>query len=179
MTSIGYFSSIGGSGGKASPYVVDPKSSGGAIKGYMPQQNQTVDKNFREFENIRFTLKQAWNTNYNRQLRQSKIKKSITTPFRAVNNLVDYLGRDSYVCGGSNQVNATYPGWKSRIGSIISQCDNTGVAASVTNNRFVADSSDYITYKKQNAINSTYNDIAFVGDKNNGSYVALMAVRRF
>jgi hypothetical protein len=149
---------------------------GGGLPGISPKQTMNNTKNSEQTMTRRI-LRDAWNT----KQAQGSINghNRVITPFRAVNNLGDYLGRDSYVCGGSNQVNATYPGWKSRIGSIISQCDNTGVAASVTNNRFVADSSDYITYKKQNAINSTYNDIAFVGDKNNGSYVALMAVRRF
>ena len=80
MTSIGYFSAVGGSGGQASPFVVNAKSPGGAIRGYMPQQNQTVDKQYSEFEQIRFTLKQAWNTNYNRQLKNSHLKKHSKKP---------------------------------------------------------------------------------------------------
>ena len=57
MSSIGYFSAVSGSGGQASKAVIDKKNPGGAIRGYMPQQNQTVDKQFSEFEHIRFTLK--------------------------------------------------------------------------------------------------------------------------
>jgi len=149
---------------------------GGSLPGILPKQTMNNKKDSNQTM-IRKILRDSWN---NKQAQASINGYSrVTTPFRAVNNLGDYLGREDYVCGGSNQVNATYPGWKSRIGSIISQCDKTGVAASVTNNRYVADSSSYTTYRKQDAVAKNYNDIAFVGDKSNGSYVALMAVRRF
>ena len=105
-------------------------------------------------------------------------KNRIVTPFRAVNNLGDFLSRQNYVCGGANQVNASKPGWKNRIGSILSQCDGTGVAAGSGNMRYISDTSDYIRYKKQNAINNTYNDSKNGGDQSNGSYVSLMRVRR-
>lgn len=149
---------------------------GGPFQGYSPQQTLT---NFKDSDQVlnRRIIRGAWNNpnavgTINGQTR-------IVTPFRAVNNLGDFLGRQNYVCGGSNQVNASKPGWKGHIGSILSQCDSTGVAASVCNNRFVPDSSDYIRYKKQRAMVQNYNDIANGGDKSNGSYVALMAVRHF
>jgi hypothetical protein len=85
-------------------------------------------------------------------------KNRVITPFRAVNNLGDFLARRNYVCGGPNQVNASKPGMKGRIGSIISQCDGSGIAGYSGNSKFVPDSSDYITYKKQRAININYND---------------------
>uniref|UniRef100_A0A6C0I4J0 Uncharacterized protein n=1 Tax=viral metagenome TaxID=1070528 RepID=A0A6C0I4J0_9ZZZZ len=149
---------------------------GGGLPGISPTQTMNNKKDSNQTM-IRKILRDSWN---NKQA-QASINGygRVTTPFRAVNNLGDYLGRQAYVCGGSNQVNANKPGWKGRIGSIISQCDTTGVAASVTNNRYVADSSNYTTFKKQDAIAKNYNDIAFVGDRSNGSYVALMAVRRF
>ena len=61
-TSIGYSSAINGSNVAFQFLVVRPQNSGGAIKGYMPQTTQNVDKRYTEFENIRFTLKNAWNT---------------------------------------------------------------------------------------------------------------------
>ena len=85
----------------------------------------------------------------------------VITPFRAVNNLGDFLSRKNYVCGGPNQVNASNPGWKGHIGSIISNCDATGVPGASCNPRFVPDSSDYITYKKQRAMNRNYSDNKF------------------
>lgn len=102
----------------------------------------------------------------------------VITPFRAVNNLGDFLSRKNYVCGGPNQVNASKPGWKGRIGSIISNCDGSNVEGASCNPRFVPDSSDYITYKKQRAMNVNYNDYSFGGDQSNASFVSMMAVRR-
>lgn len=155
---------------------VTPSSlGGGPYQGYSPKQTIT---NYKDSEQtmIRGVLRRSWNnTNVNGNINGNK---RIITPFRAVNNLGDYLGRQNYVCGGSNQVSANKPGWKGHIGSILSACDNTGVAASVTNNRFVPDSSDYITFKKQRAISQNYNDLGYGGDQNNASYANIMAVRR-
>jgi hypothetical protein len=146
----------------------------GPYNGFSPKQTIT---NYKDSEQImtRRILRQGWNTLYATNNVNGLVSK--TTPFRAVNNLGDYLSRQSYVCGGPNAVNADKPGWKSRIGSIISNCDGTGVPASSCNVKFVPDSSDYTTFRKQSAINKTYNDLSF-GGYNNASYVNLMAVRR-
>ena len=61
---------------------------------------------------------------------------------------------------------------------MFNNADSTNVPASSCNVKFVADSSDYITFKKQMAVNQNYNDLKFGGDKNNASYVSQMAVRR-
>lgn len=148
---------------------------GGGIQGISPKQ--TVD-NYKDSNQVmtRRILRNSWNTQYATGTVNGHAR--ITTPFRAVNNLGDFLSRQNYVCGGPNQVNANKPGWKGHIGSIISHCDGTGVPSSTCNVKFVADSSDYITFKKQRAIGQTYNDSTFGGDDHNGSYVPLMAVRR-
>jgi hypothetical protein len=104
--------------------------------------------------------------------------KRVVTPFRAINNLGDFLGRQNYVCGGSNQINKTRAGLQGPFGSMISRCDNTGVAAAVCNTRFVPDSSDYTKFKKQSAMNQNFNDLGSGGDVHNGSFVARMAVHR-
>ena len=39
-------------------------------------------------------------------------------------------------------------------------CDNSNVHASSTNVKFVSDSSDYIRFRKQQAMNRNYNDSA-------------------
>jgi hypothetical protein len=147
---------------------------GGPYNGYSGKQTVT---NYKDSEQTmaRRVLRSAWNTGnasgvvngYNR----------VITPFRAVNNLGDFLSRNNYVCGGPNQVNAGKPGTRGRIGSIISVCDTTGVEGASCNPKFVPDSSDYIKYKKQRAINRNYNDSKNGGDQSNGSYVALMRVR--
>ncbi len=69
-TSVGYTSPINGSNVAFQAFVVRPTNSGGAINGYMPQQTQNVDKRYPEFEHIRFTLKNGWNTTYPSQLRR-------------------------------------------------------------------------------------------------------------
>jgi hypothetical protein len=148
---------------------------GGPYNGYSPAQTLT---NFKHGEQAltRRVLRRSWNT----QQANGTVngRKRIITPYRAVNNLGDFLSRQNYVCGGANQVHADKPGWKGRIGSIISQCDGTGVAAGSGNMRHVPDSSNYTRFKKEIAINKTYNDSKNGGDDSNGSYVALMAVRR-
>ena len=62
----------------------------------------------------------------------------------SVNNLGDFLGRTNYSCGGPKQMTFT--------------CDSTGVPSSSANVKFVPDSSDYIRFRKQQAMNRNYND---------------------
>lgn len=148
---------------------------GGPYQGYSPTQTIT---NYKDSEQtrIRRILRSAWNnTNTAEDINGNG---RVTTPYRAVTNLGDYLGRVNYVCGGSNQINKTFPGRQGPMGSIISRCDGTGIDAANGNVRFVSDTSDYITYKKQNAINNVYNDLAFGGDESHGSYEAYMRVKR-
>jgi len=147
----------------------------GPYQGYSPQQTHG---NFKSSENVmaRRVLVKSWNTPY--ATGKYNGKSRIITPFRAINNSGDFLGRTNYVCGGSNQVNANKPGWKSIIGNINSRCDGTGVPASVCNSRYVADSSDYIKFKKQRAMNQTYNDLTFGGDQSHSTYAPRLAIRR-
>ena len=146
-----------------------------ATNGISPKQ--TIN-NYKSSDQVltRHILRNGWNQKY----ATGKVgdKNRVVTPFRAVNNLGDFLSRKDYVCGGSNQVNASRPGWKGHIGSIINQCDATGVEGSVCNPKFVPDASDYIKYKKQTAFNTNYNDTSFGGDESNASFVSMMAVRR-
>ena len=125
------------------------------INGISPKQTLT---NYKDGEQSldRGVLRRGWN-----QLNASGTingYKRVITPFRAVNNLGDFLARPNYVCGGPNQVNASKPGWKGHIGSIISQCDATGVEGASCNPRFVSDSSDYVRFRKLRAMNKNYND---------------------
>jgi len=126
------------------------------INGISPKQTLT---NYKDGEQSldRGVLRRGWN-----QLNAIGTingYKRVITPFRAVNNLGDFLARPNYVCGGPNQVNASKPGWKGHIGSIISQCDATGVEGASCNPRFVSDSSDYVRFRKLRAMNKNYNDI--------------------
>ena len=151
-----------------------PALGGGPFNGWSPVQTIGNEKASDEIM-ARRIVRKSWNTAFTGNTVNGYGR--IVTPFRAVNNLGDYLQRQNYTCGGSNQVNADYPGWKSRIGSIINQCDGTGIGGKTGNVRYVPDSSDYITYKKLVAQNRNYNDLKN-GGYTNSAYVPLMAVRR-
>jgi len=191
-TSVGYTSPINGSNVAFQAFVVRPNNSGGAINGYMPQQTQTVDKRYPEFEHIRFTLKNSWNTTYPSQLRRDKLTKPITTPFRAVNNAGDLLSRLNYSCGGSCQTFQSRPGLKglrNHFGAVQDTCIPSAtysslqllnnIPASACNVKYVYDSSDYVTYLKQKAVNKNYNDLTYGGDQSNSSQSAIRAIRRY
>lgn len=190
--SVGYSSPINGSNVAFSIFARRPGNSGGAIKGWMPQATQLTDKRYPEFENIRQTLKNAWNTTYPSQLRRNNIKQSITTPFRAVNNAGDLLSRENFSCGGSCQTFQSRPGLsglKTRFGSVSVSCTpsaaystlqlNKDIPAAACNVKYVYDSSDYVTYLKQRAINKNYNDLSYGGDQSNASQSAQRAIRRY
>lgn len=190
-TSIGFSSPIGGSNVAFKAYVVRPANSGGAINGYMPQTTQLTDKRYNEYEHIRFTLKNAWNTNYRRQLREDKLSKPIITPFRAVNNAGDLLSRNNYSCGGTCQTYQSRPnmkGLRNHFGGVQTSCMPSAVysslqllnniPASACNGKFVYDSSDYTTYLKQSAVNKNYNDLSYGGDQSKSTQSVLRAIRR-
>ena len=119
-------------------------------------------------------LRRGWNTTYLGD--NTKLGN-----FRSVNNAGDPLSRVNYSCGGANMVTSR-PGVLrfTSTGGLPStvDCDGSGVPPSTCNVKYVYDSSDYVTFRKQQAINRNYNDLKNGGDDHNGSYVALMAVRR-
>jgi hypothetical protein len=191
-TSVGYSSPINGSNVAFQQFVVKPTNPGGAINGYMPQTTINVDKRYSEFEQVRFTLKNAWNTTYPSQLKRDNLKQPITTPFRAVNNAGDLLSRENYSCGGSCQTFQSRPGLKGlkqRFGSIQNTCVPSAafnslqlinnIPAAACNVKYVYDSSDYITYLKQKAVNQNYNDLTYGGNDSNASQSAIRAIRRY
>ena len=158
------------------PINLSGPNLGGGLQGISPQQTIT---NYRSGSDVltRRIVTKSWNTPY--ATGQVNSINRVITPFRAVTNLGDFLSRKNYSCGGPNPTNATKPGYKSCIGNLINVCDGTGIPASSTNVKFVPDSSDYITFKRQQAINRLYNDKSFGGDESNASYVPMMWVRRF
>jgi hypothetical protein len=191
-TSVGYSSAINGSNVAFSSFVRNPSNPGGAINGWIPKDTQLTDKRYPEYEHIRFTLKNAWNTTYPSQLRRNNLKKSITTPFRAINNAGDLLSRENFSCGGTCQSFQSRPGLKGlkqRFGSIQDTCIPSAiysnlqllnnVPAAACNVKFVYDSSDYITYLKQKAVNKNYNDLSYGGDQSSASQSAWRAIRRY
>ena len=154
---------------------------GGGIRGLMPRSVLNVDKECENYENVRFTLTQAWNNSYKQQLRSKNLKR-IQTPFRVVNNAGDVLSRQNYSCGGSCQSFQNRPnmfGLKGHFGSIYSNCDNSDIPPASCNTKYVYDSSNYTTFLKQQAMNKTYNDFSYGGDNYNSSQVAIQSVRRY
>jgi len=151
---------------------------GGGIKGFMPRAVGDSDNN-DSFAVTRFTLREAWNTLYSRQLKNNK---RIITPFRAVNNAGDVLSRLNYSCGGNCQTPQSRPGMfglRNSFGAIQSTCDETRIPPAACNVRYVYDSSNYTTYLKQRAINKNYNDRSFGGDDYNGSQNSVRSSSRF
>lgn len=173
-------------------YNINNKSGtpqlGGGIRGIMPQPIIDHD-NSDEFARTRFYLKDAWNTS---SASGSSYPKRIIGPFRAVNNAGDILSRQDYSCGGTCQSYQSRPGLKGlrgRFGSISASCTpsalyssnqiNATVPASACNGKYVYDGSDYINFKKNQAINRNYNDRSFGGNDYSGAQSAIRAVRRY
>jgi hypothetical protein len=153
---------------------------GGAIRGYMPQADITSYHD-NEFAQVRFTLRQSWNTTkYSGQ--QGLGNTRIITPFRAVTNAGDVLSRKNYSCGGNCQTFQSRPnlkGLRQRFGAIQDICDETSIPPAACNVKYVYDSSDYTTFLKQQAINRNYNDRSFGGNDSSTSQVAIRAIKRY
>ena len=132
-----------------------PTSLGGGAAGTSVKQTK-INARGGEQALARKIITKSWNTPYARG--EYNGASPAIGPFRLVNNLGDFLHRQNYSCGGSNQVRSNRPGLRSIAGSIPQSCDGTGIPASSCNPKFVPDSSDYIRYKKQRATNLNYND---------------------
>jgi hypothetical protein len=161
---------------------------GGGFRGIMPQPLILHD-NSSEFSKTRFFLKDAWNTSCESG---SSFPCRIIGPFRAVNNAGDLLNRINYSCGGTCQSFQSRPnlkGLRGRFGSISNACtssvtyssvqNNNAVPASACNGKYVYDGSDYIDFKKKQAINRNYNDRSFGGNESNASQSNIRAIRRY
>lgn len=162
--------------------IENPATNGGGIPGLMAPATGDADRTFANWEQPRFTLREAWNTAYPGQLSRAKISQPICTPFRAVTNSGDLLSRKYYSCGGPCQTFQSRPnmhGLRGAFGAITSHCDGTGVPAAACNIKYVYDSSNYTTYKKQSAMAKNYNDISSGGDQSNTSQVAIRHIRRY
>jgi hypothetical protein len=184
-TSIGYTSPINGSYSNIANFgrlVKGQPVLGGGIKGFIPQALNDTDNNDK-FAQTRFTLRNAWNNVYAKQLKIKNLKR-VCTPFRAVTNSGDLLAREwiYYVCGGPCQTFQSRPnlkGLRGRFGAIQGGCDDSGVPAGTCNTKYVYDSSDYVTYLKQKAVGKNYNAVSNGGDYSSASQSAIRAIRRY
>jgi hypothetical protein len=146
---------------------------GGPFTGFSSKQTMTNYKT-SELVGTRKVLRMGWNTAYATGTVNDQAR--VITPFRAVNNSGDFLSRKNYSSGGPNPTNASRPGYSRKIGSIWTNTDATGIPASSCNVKFVADSSEYIKFKKQQANNRNYNDLS-QGGYNNSAYSHITFVR--
>jgi hypothetical protein len=134
----------------------------GPFNGFSTVQTQTGYRD-TEIVNTRNILKKSWNGPYATSKytgNNGKVYGRITTPFRAVNNAGDFLGRVDYICGGSHINKGTgHSEWNHLMGSLINNCDSTGVPGSTCNPKYVYDSSDYTRYRKERSVNRNFNDL--------------------
>ena len=170
------------------PYKGPGPNLGGGLPGLMPQPIIDHD-NSSVFARTRFMLRDAWNTT---SYSGSSNPKRITTPFRAVYNAGDLLSRENYSCGGTCQTYQSRPGLnglRSHFGATSVSCRpsviwsasqiNPDIPSSTCNVRYVYDGSDYITFKKNQAINKNYNDRSFGGNDYKASQSAIRHIRRY
>lgn len=170
------------------PYTGHGPYLGGGLPGLMPDPI-VLHTNNQFFARERLTLRQAWNTTSDSG---SSNPKRIVTPFRAVNNAGDLLSRKNYSCGGPSQTFQSRPGMsglKRGFGSTSVSCMpsvvwnttqlDTSVPSGTCNVKYVYDGSDYIKFRRSQAINKNYNDRSFGGNDFNTSQSAIRHIRRY
>ena len=129
---------------------------GGPYQGFSPQQTILNYKDGQQ-TSTRSILRRGWNTAFATGVYNGK--KRVITPFRAVNNSGDFLARQNYKCGGPTGMSKSSIGWAGStiyLGSKIDKCDDSGVPGASGNVKYVYDSSNYITFRRQQAINRNY-----------------------
>jgi hypothetical protein len=153
----------------------NPTSLGGGIQGISARQTTRSNKSSQDVMTRRIIVRSWNNPNASGVING---RSRITSPFPAVYNQTDFLSRKNYVCNVPNPIQETRVRLKSNMGSIINNCDGTGIECANTNTKFVPDSSLYTTYKRQMATNQNYNDSTNVGDAHHSQQSAIRSVRR-
>ena len=155
---------------------------GGGIKGFQakPIHGHTETGGLRSV--YRKQISKSFGNQYNSGLNDSPLlyNKNILGPFRSAYNAGDVItnsivntdiryGRESSQVNGNNL---------SRVQVRGDGLNRNGSAMFSGNPRFVYDGSDYIRFKKLNAINKNYNDLTFGGANNSQSQHAIRQVRK-
>jgi len=122
-------------------------------------------------------LKKAFKSN-NVRVDGVIVAKSNAGPFRSSMHVGDPLSRFYQSCGGCNQVSN-----HDSISNVSCNVVTKGytplqIPLESGNSKYVYDNSLFVRFKGLSAINQNYYDISNGGNKSNGSYVALMSVRR-
>ena len=131
-------------------------SLGGGIPGISRKQTLTSTRD-SDLVMARRTVRQSWNT----QNATGTVNgyKRVIGPFRAVTGNGDFLSRENYSCNTIPTSTTNRVGLGRMLDRARSVCDGTEVPGTSCNPRFVADSSDYVTFKKNQAINRTYHNL--------------------
>uniref|UniRef100_A0A6C0BTW1 Uncharacterized protein n=1 Tax=viral metagenome TaxID=1070528 RepID=A0A6C0BTW1_9ZZZZ len=100
--------------------------------------------------------------------------------FRNLMNAGDPLSRKNYTCGGPNPL-SNLPSVKQNVslyrgGVKSTDCDGTNIPSASCNVKYVYDSSNFTRFRKETAINKSYNDTSFSGP-GNGAQTALRRAR--
>ena len=135
-------------------------SLGGGIPGISRKQTLTSTRD-SDLVMARRTVRQSWNTQYaTGVVNINNIDyKRVIGPFRAVTGNGDFLSRENYSCNTIPTSTTNRVGLGRMLDRARSVCDGTEVPGTSCNPRFVADSSDYVTFKKNQAINRTYHNL--------------------
>lgn len=143
---------------------------GGGLQGMSAMQTNTSKRDSSDVT-ARKVIVKSWNNPY--AVGTVNGKGRAVGEFKAVTNIGDFLSRQHYTCGNiPTPIQPNNVAWRSRIGSVIKTCDDSGIPCSNANTKFVPDSSDYIRYKRHRAMARTYNDVKFGGDQHNASQTA-------
>jgi hypothetical protein len=102
---------------------------------------------------LRRIVVRSWNGPYATYNYRNQKPKS--GPFRLVTNSGDYLGRIAYCSGGPNAVSSRPNLHGLMLRGMPVSSDGSGIESASANVRFVADSSEYIKFKKQRMTNLT------------------------
>ncbi len=143
---------------------------GGGVQGLSTKQTKKGYKTNEDILTRRIIVK-SWNNPFATGTVNGRNR--ITSPFPAIYNRTDFLSRKNYVCNVPNPIQESRTILKSNMGSIINNCDGSGIPCANTNTKYVPDSSLYTTYKRQMVTNQNYNDLTNVGNANNSQQVSM------
>ena len=147
---------------------------GGGIQGIAPKiTGITLDTSV--IPRDRYVIRKAFANSYHYKGNSMSVMRQelAQTPFRLAMNAGDPMSRQN-IGGGSDQVSSRVGGFAGLAKSYNGAGNGDGASG---NQHFVYDSSDYIRFKKLQGKTRNYNDKTF-GGSNNGSYSAIMRVRR-
>ena len=163
----------------------NPTSLGGGKKGSQPLLfGQTVSGG--EKSNARRQIVRAFGNqvikglkNNGKDVSPALYSKNILGPFRTATNAGDVVTRNitpTNIKYGreANQVNGNNI---SRLSPSYGGITRNGDAMYAGNPKYIYDSSDYIRFRKLQAINRNFNDSSYGGDKNNQAQSVIIRVR--